>query len=123
MFQAYSSRSQGTDGADGFVAGTFVHTGQPIPQFPVDEQSYLLDLERHLGRKHQGYTPFVSVSQNLLRVFHHALRCNRNAEKGESQNWNLAVIQLSGVPSLTRAVWDLDAGEHSSRAFGEWVGE
>ncbi|KAI4129823.1 MAG: hypothetical protein LQ341_006528, partial [Variospora aurantia] len=119
-FRAFSSISQGLNGAEGFVAGTFMHDSPLVAQYPVDEQNYLHDLERHLGRDHQGHTPFVSVSAKLLRVFHHALRRTRSIQ-GEPTEWKLAVIQLSAVPSLVRAVWDLEAGEHAPKSKGEWV--
>ncbi|KAL9018722.1 MAG: hypothetical protein Q9185_003952 [Variospora sp. 1 TL-2023] len=121
-FRAFSSISQGLNGAEGFVAGSFIHDSTLPAQYPIDEKNYLRDLERHLGRDHQGYTPFVSVSEKLLRVFHHALRRTRSSQ-GEPTEWKLAVIQLSAVPSLVRAVWDLEAGEHAPKSKGEWSTE
>ncbi|KAI4175965.1 MAG: hypothetical protein LQ343_001247 [Gyalolechia ehrenbergii] len=88
---------------------------------PPDEDIYLRDLERHLGRKHSGATPLISVSQNLLRVLVHALRRSRQAGKEGKNEWSIAVISLSRISSSIRAVWNLDAGVHSRRAFGEWV--
>lgn len=114
--------SQGMNGTEGFVAGSFMHGPSPAAHFPVDEHNYLFDLERHLGRQHQGHTPFISVSETLLRVLYHALRRIRS-NHGEPKDWKLAVIQLAAVPSLVKAVWDLDAGEHAPRARGEWVGK
>ncbi|KAL9049590.1 MAG: hypothetical protein Q9206_005447 [Seirophora lacunosa] len=111
---------RGMNGTEGFVAGSFMHAPFPAAHFPVDEHNYLFDLERHLGREHQGHTPFISVSETLLRVLHHALRRIRS-NHGEPKDWKLAVIQLAAVPSLVKAVWDLDAGEHAPRARGEWV--
>ncbi|KAL9008774.1 MAG: hypothetical protein Q9173_006132 [Seirophora scorigena] len=119
-FRAFSSMSQGINGTEGFVAGSFMHALFPAAHFPVDEDNYLFDLERHLGREHQGYTPFISVSETLLRVFHHALRCIR-LNYSEPKDWKLAVIQLAAVPSLVKAVWDLEAGEHAPKSRGEWV--
>ncbi|KAL8717201.1 MAG: hypothetical protein Q9225_005536 [Loekoesia sp. 1 TL-2023] len=120
-FRAFNSQSQGLNGADGFVAGSFV--GRPLSAIPdhPNKDHYLRDLERHLGREHSGVTPFISVCQKLLRVFVHALRRCRKAKEGDSKDWNIAVISLAKVSSSVRAVWDLDAGVHSRKALGEWV--
>ncbi|KAL8937363.1 MAG: hypothetical protein Q9211_003725 [Gyalolechia sp. 1 TL-2023] len=104
-----------------FRAGSFVGLDLTTLPAPPDKQLYLRDLERHLGRKHSGATPFISVSQNLLRVFVHALRRSRQAGKEGKTAWNIAVVNLSRISSSVKAVWDLDAGVHSRRAFGEWV--
>ncbi|KAL8663496.1 MAG: hypothetical protein Q9202_003806 [Teloschistes flavicans] len=118
-FRAFNNGSQGLNGIDGFVAGSFV--GQAtIPALPTDAQ-YLLELERHLAREHSGHTPFISVCENLMRVIHHAVRRDQKIAKSPGSEWKLAVINLSKVPGLVRAVWHLDAGEHSRKAFGEWV--
>ncbi|KAL8736936.1 MAG: hypothetical protein Q9181_002184 [Wetmoreana brouardii] len=116
---AFSESSQGRNGVDGFVAGSFVDVTN-IPDV-ASGSIYLEELERHLARQHTGCTPFVSVSQNILRVIHHALRRNRDSNNGDVGKWKVGVIILSKVPGSVRAVWDLDAGEHSRKAFGEWV--
>lgn len=92
-----------------------------IVDVPSDSR-YLEELERHLAKVHNGVTPFISVSQNLLRVIHHVVRLNRTRKTGQIANWKVAVINLSKVPGSVRAVWNLDAGKNSRQAFGEWVG-
>ncbi|KAL8653792.1 MAG: hypothetical protein Q9210_001896 [Variospora velana] len=52
---------RGLNGAEGFVAGSFMHDSPLVAQYPVDEQNYLRDLERHLGRDHQGHTLFAAA--------------------------------------------------------------
>lgn len=123
VHQAFNPQSQGLNGIDGFVAGSFAGVDPANIPRPLDEDLYLQDLERHLGRSHRGATPFISVSQNLLRVLVHAIRHSRQAGKKSKTGWSIAVISLSRISSSVRAVWDLDAGIHSRWAFGEWVGK
>ncbi|KAL8941152.1 MAG: hypothetical protein Q9216_002417 [Gyalolechia sp. 2 TL-2023] len=119
-FRAFNPHSQGVNNINGFVAGSFVGIDITMIPAPSSEEKYLEDLERHLGRKHSGATPFISVCQNLLRVLVHALRRGQAIKEGKTE-WNIAVISLSRISSSVRAVWDLDAGIHSRWAFGEWV--
>ncbi|KAL8691687.1 MAG: hypothetical protein Q9218_003143 [Villophora microphyllina] len=118
-FRAFDKQSQGLNGSDGFVAGSFV-SGAMKPSTPGETQ-YIGELERHLARQHSGPTPFVSVCQNLMRVIHHTIRRDRFATAGQTSTWKLAIISLANMPGSVRAVWDLDAGEHSRKAYGEWV--
>ncbi|KAL8762495.1 MAG: hypothetical protein Q9184_001530, partial [Pyrenodesmia sp. 2 TL-2023] len=116
-----SSDSQGLNGPEGFVAGSFVQAPWSEAQAPTNEVEYLNDLERHLARVHSGYTPFISTSQTLLRVIHLVLRRCREAKEGISTDWKIGVINLSKVSSLTRPVWKLKAGEHARHSLGEWA--
>lgn len=120
-FRAFNPQSQGLNGIDGFVAGSFVEIDPANIPGPPGEDIYLQDLERHLGRNHRGATPFISVSQNLLRVIVHAIRRSRQARREGNTDWNVAVINFSRISYSARAVWVLDVGIHSRRAFGEWV--
>ncbi|KAL8837032.1 MAG: hypothetical protein Q9170_002686 [Blastenia crenularia] len=118
---AFSSGSQGLNSIEGFVAGSFV--GKTLPRTPdfLSEASYLQELERHLARDHSGVTPFISVSQNLLRVLTLVFRRCREEQQAKVSDWNIAVINLSRLQTTVRAVWTLDAGIHSRLSFGEWV--
>ena len=92
-----------------------------IPE-PPNQTEYLSELERHLEKRHSGPTPFISVSQYLMRVIIHAYRLER--EKGRQiTDWNIAVINLSRVEPSAKEVKTLAAGYNARRAFGEWVGE
>ncbi|KAL8778274.1 MAG: hypothetical protein Q9213_007494 [Squamulea squamosa] len=116
-FRAFSHRSQGLNGVDGFVAGTFVDC---VPQHdPPEDSVYLKELWRHLEKHHSGPTPFISVSQHLMRVIIHAYR--RDRENHEKTAWSIAVINLSKVTSSVRPVWKVPAGRNARMAFGEWV--
>ncbi|KAL8964960.1 MAG: hypothetical protein Q9183_004115 [Haloplaca sp. 2 TL-2023] len=134
---AFNSRSQGLNGHDGFVAGEFL--GAAVSLATPDASSYLQQLERHLAWYHRGVTPFVSVSQNLLRVLRHTTRGNKgkNVEPDESNDWQVALIDLSKVTGSVRAVWETDMDvdldgivnadyqrdfrKNVRRAFGEWI--
>ncbi|KAL8918234.1 MAG: hypothetical protein Q9208_007462 [Pyrenodesmia sp. 3 TL-2023] len=122
-FRAFSSDSQGLNGSEGFVAGSFVQAPWSEAQAPTNEAEYLKDLERHLAREHSGCTPFISTSETLLRVIHLVLRRCREAKEGTSTDWKIAVINLSKVSSLARPVWKLKAGQHSRNSLGEWAGK
>ncbi|KAL8984298.1 MAG: hypothetical protein Q9177_004737 [Variospora cf. flavescens] len=74
-FRAFSSISQGLNGAEGFVAGTFMHDSPLVAQYPVDEQNYLHDLERHLGRDHQVYGAIPSSQVLAVLPINEVLRC------------------------------------------------
>ena len=111
------------NGIDGFIAGSFLGTGISAIPDPPTEEIYLRELERHLRKYHDGATPFISVSQKLLRMFTLALRRCREAGDTDLSDWKVAVISLSKVPSLVRAVWDLDAGFNAKWSHGEWVGK
>ncbi len=92
-----------------------------IPE-PPNQTEYLNELERHLEKRHSGPTPFISVSQYLMRVIIHAYRLER--EKGRQiTDWSIAVIGLSQVKPSVKEVKTLAAGYNARRAFGEWVGE
>ncbi|KAL8767326.1 MAG: hypothetical protein Q9209_006164 [Squamulea sp. 1 TL-2023] len=115
--QAFNHRSQGLNGINGFVAGSFINC---VPQHDPPENSvYLKELWRHLEKHHSGPTPFISVSQHLMRVIIHAYR--RDRDNHEKTAWNVAVINLSRVTSSVRPVWKLAAGRNARMAFGEWV--
>ncbi|KAL8702794.1 MAG: hypothetical protein Q9201_004034 [Fulgogasparrea decipioides] len=118
-FRAFNEHSQGLNGADGFVAGSFIDATSI--QGISNERFYLDELERHLARQCSGSTPFISVSQDLLRVIHHTVRRTRDSDNDQPMGWKVAVINLSRVPGSVRAVWDLDAGPESGKAFHEWV--
>ncbi|KAL8919446.1 MAG: hypothetical protein Q9172_004962 [Xanthocarpia lactea] len=116
--QAFDKHSQGLNGINGFVAGMFV--GSTSIPGPPNQTEYLNELERHLAPRHSGPTPFISVSQYLMRVIIHAYRLER--EKGRQiTDWNIAVINLSQVKPSVKEVQTLAAGYNAQRAFGEWV--
>ncbi len=123
LYQAFSSDSQGLNGSGGFKAGSCVQAPWSQALAPANEVEYLKDLERHLARKHSGSTPFISTSETFLRVIHHVLRRCREAKKGTSTDWKIAVINLARVPSLVRPVWKLKAGVHARHSLGEWAGK
>ncbi|KAL8907750.1 MAG: hypothetical protein Q9207_001233 [Kuettlingeria erythrocarpa] len=60
-FRAFGSNSQGVNGINGFVAGSFVGTEQARIPSPPGQAAYLHDLERHLATDHSGATPFIST--------------------------------------------------------------
>ncbi|KAL8857921.1 MAG: hypothetical protein Q9178_005540 [Gyalolechia marmorata] len=117
-FRAFDKHSQGVNGIDGFVAGMFVGSTS-IPE-PPNQTEYLYELERHLAPRHSGPTPFISVSQYLMRVIIHAYRLER--EKGRQiTGWSIAVVNLSRLEPSAKEVKTLAAGYNARRAFGEWV--
>ncbi|KAL9582663.1 MAG: hypothetical protein Q9212_003166 [Teloschistes hypoglaucus] len=117
VFRAFNDNSQNS--VDGFIAGSFVGK-TTIPVLPT-ESLYLRELERHLAREHSGNTEFISLCQNLMRVIHHAIRCSEKPPKNNGSEWKIAAIDLSQFSGSVQSVWKLDAGEHSRKAFGEWV--
>ena len=125
--KAFNHQSQGLNGTEGFVAGTFVNVNSSlaIPDEPPAEPEYIQELWRHLEKQHSGPTSFISVSPYLMRVVMHAFR--RDRELGQRTEWSVAVIALSKVRRAdVRAVWGggaAAAGWNARRAFGEWVGE
>ncbi|KAL8948798.1 MAG: hypothetical protein Q9222_005043 [Ikaeria aurantiellina] len=112
--------SQGINAIDGFVAGSFVDIERKDVPVMIDEDQYLHELERHLDPVHSGPTPFISMSQHLLRVLTRAFRCSKMYPTGLSA-WKVAIIKLSSASSTARAVWKLNAGKHARKAYGEWV--
>ena len=104
----------------------------------LSELDYLEELERHLAWEPRGVTPFVSVSQNLLRVLRHTVR-GKFSQFARARDWRVALIDLPKVTGSVRAVWETDLKvdlhgvisdefqkdfrENVSRAFGEWIGK
>ncbi|KAL8638040.1 MAG: hypothetical protein Q9228_004767 [Teloschistes exilis] len=121
VFRAFNDSSQGLNSVDGFIAGSFVGK-TTIPMLPTESQ-YFRELERHLAREHSGDTPLVSKYQNLMRVIHHAIRRDQKVANSRDSEWKIATINLSQFPGSVQGVWHLNTGEHSSKAFGEWVGK
>lgn len=124
--KAFNHQSQGLNGTEGFVAGTFVNVHSSpfsIPETPPAEDIYIQELWRHLEKQHSGPTPFISLSPFLMRVVMHAFR--RDCENGQRTEWSVAVIALGKVRRAdVRAVWGLSAaGWNARKAFGEWVGK
>ncbi|KAL8730843.1 MAG: hypothetical protein Q9166_003770 [cf. Caloplaca sp. 2 TL-2023] len=118
-FRAFNDKSQGLNSIDGFVAGSFMGLEATAISAIASETFYLQEVKRHLAPQPTGHTPFISVSQHLLRVIIHAL--GRIRKDRRSTNWKVAVINLSKVTSSVRAAWKLDAGFNARLAFGEWI--
>lgn len=89
-FRAFSDASMGINGDSirGFQAGAFInmdnHNIPPAPS-PINEV-YLSEAARHVAKNHTGPTKFISLSRNLLRCLHRAI-------KAGPDSW-IAIIDL-----------------------------
>ena len=73
-FRALSEGSQGINSVNGFRAGAFVDTlTVPLPLSPNDPY-YGDGVLRHVAPVPSGPTPLISVTRNLVRALHQALK-------------------------------------------------
>lgn len=73
-FRAFSRSSQGLNSPIGLRAGRFVESiAIPSPS-SCQSPSYRDDARRHISSTPNGMTPFISVTRNLLRAFHHGFK-------------------------------------------------
>lgn len=94
-FRTFSDSSQGLNSIDGFLAGSFTdsQTSTQTIQLPPspDDTFYLHEAARHVARVHTGSTPFISLSRNLLRCLHRAVRAGASS--------SIAVIDMKEANS------------------------
>ena len=84
------------------VAGSYESTeisSIPLPS-ATSHPAYRQQAIRHVGRTHSGPTEFISLSRNLIRCLHRAL-------KSESTS-SIAVMYVSSASSLTKLITSSD---------------
>jgi len=90
-FRAYDVSSQGTNSIDGFRAGSFVKSYSVPPSPSPNSEFYLQEAARHVAKQPTGVTPFISLSRNLLRCLHRAIKAGPDS--------SIAVIDMEKANS------------------------
>ena len=78
-FRAFSEASQGINSVNGFRAGAFVDTLTVPPPPSPDDPYYRDEVLRHVAPVPSGPTPLISVTRNLVRALHRALKMGPNS--------------------------------------------
>ena len=73
-FRAFNIRSQGLNSSEGLRAGRFKGSTVIPPPPWTQTLAYSNDALRHINATPTDLTPFVSVTRNLIRAFHHGLK-------------------------------------------------
>ena len=88
-YRAFNRKSAGQNSGISIRAGRFIEPGA-IPSPPSTQTlAYRADALRHLNATPNGSTPFISVTRNLIRAFHHGLKMGSDS--------SIAVIDLHKV--------------------------
>ena len=88
-YRAFNRKSAGQNSRISIRAGRFIKSGA-IPSPPSTQTlAYRADALRHINATPNGSTPFISVTRNLIRAFHHGFKMGSNS--------SIAVIDLHKV--------------------------
>lgn len=90
-FRAYSVSSQGFNSAIEFQSGLSVNCNNTAPPEP-SSLLYRHHARRHIARVHEGTTPFISVTRNLIRALHHAFKTEKISSIAVIDLWKAGYV-------------------------------